>query len=140
MICSISEKSSFCSYFINFIIFWKVTQYLFQKETKKKKKKGNKRKHWWVQIVRIFINISYFISIRKFEVDFVLLAGYLKLIPVELIRAYPRSILNIHPSLLPAFGGRGYYGMKVHKAVIASGARYLAVFDVYVSEPILFPD
>lgn len=91
-------------------------------------------------MVQIFINISYFIPIRKFEVDFVLLAGYLKLIPVELIRAYPRSILNIHPSLLPAFGGKGYYGMKVHKAVIASGARYLVAFDVYVSEPILFPD
>lgn len=58
--------------------------------------------------------------------DFILLAGYLKLIPVELIRAYPKSILNIHPSLLPAFGGKGYYGMKVHKAVIASGARYVA--------------
>ena len=106
----------------------------------KRKKKRKKRKHWWFQIVQIFINISYFIPIRKFEVDFVLLAGYLKLIPVELIRAYPRSILNIHPSLLPAFGGKGYYGMKVHKAVIASGARYLAAFDVYVSEPILFPD
>lgn len=63
--------------------------------------------------------------IRTFEVDFVLLAGYLKLIPVELVRAFPKSILNIHPALLPAFGGKGYYGMKVHKAVIASGARYL---------------
>jgi phosphoribosylglycinamide formyltransferase len=57
-------------------------------------------------------------------VDFVLLAGYLKLIPAELVREFPRSILNIHPSLLPAFGGKGYYGLKVHKAVIASGARY----------------
>ncbi|KAI4295986.1 hypothetical protein L6164_035979 [Bauhinia variegata] len=62
--------------------------------------------------------------LRGFEVDFVLLAGYLKLIPVEMIRAYERSIINIHPSLLPAFGGKGYYGRKVHKAVIASGARY----------------
>ncbi|XP_073128993.1 phosphoribosylglycinamide formyltransferase, chloroplastic-like, partial [Henckelia pumila] len=59
-----------------------------------------------------------------YKVDFVLLAGYLKLIPTELIRAFPNSILNIHPSLLPAFGGKGYYGIKVHKAVIASGARY----------------
>ena len=59
-----------------------------------------------------------------YEIDFILLAGYLKLIPSELIRAYPNSILNIHPSLLPAFGGKGYYGAKVHKAVIASGARY----------------
>ena len=91
-------------------------------------------------MVQKFLNISCFILIRRFEVDFVLLAGFLKLIPVELIRAYSRSIVNIHPSLLPAFGGKGYYGMKVHKAVIASGARYLAAFDVYVSEPILFPD
>ncbi|XVF26153.1 hypothetical protein REPUB_Repub13aG0274700 [Reevesia pubescens] len=67
--------------------------------------------------------------LRGFEVDFILLAGYLKLIPVELIRAYPRSIFNIHPSLLPAFGGKGYYGMKVHKAVIASGASFVVLFD-----------
>jgi phosphoribosylglycinamide formyltransferase len=57
-------------------------------------------------------------------VDFVLLVGYLELIPAELVQEFPRSILNIHPSLLPAFGGKGYYGLKVHKAVIASGARY----------------
>lgn len=55
--------------------------------------------------------------------DFILLAGYLKLIPVELVRHYPKRILNIHPSLLPAFGGKSYYGLRVHKAVIASGAR-----------------
>jgi len=46
---------------------------------------------------------------------------------VELIRAYERSIFNIHPSLLPAFGGKGFYGMKVHKAVIASGARFTSL-------------
>ncbi|KAG9147416.1 hypothetical protein Leryth_019665, partial [Lithospermum erythrorhizon] len=63
-------------------------------------------------------------SLRSFEVDYVLLAGYLKLIPVELIQEYPRNVFNIHPSLLPAFGGKGFYGMKVHRAVIASGARY----------------
>ncbi|CAN1255146.1 Phosphoribosylglycinamide formyltransferase, chloroplastic [Linum perenne] len=72
--------------------------------------------------------------IRRFEVDFVILAGFLKLIPVELIRAYPRAILNIHPSLLPAFGGKGFYGMKVHKAVIASGARYSGPTIHYVDE------
>ncbi|XP_059307158.1 phosphoribosylglycinamide formyltransferase, chloroplastic [Lycium ferocissimum] len=63
-------------------------------------------------------------SLRAHNIDFILLAGYLKLIPTELVRAFPRSIFNIHPSLLPAFGGKGYYGLKVHKAVIASGARY----------------
>lgn len=61
---------------------------------------------------------------RKFEVDFILLAGFLKLIPVELVQEYPKSIVNIHPSLLPAFGGKGFYGSKVHKAVIESGARH----------------
>ncbi|CAK7343808.1 unnamed protein product [Dovyalis caffra] len=73
-------------------------------------------------------------ALRSLEVDFVLLAGYLKLIPAELIRAYPQSILNIHPSLLPAFGGKGYYGMKVHKAVIASGARYSGPTIHFVDE------
>ncbi|KAF8041973.1 hypothetical protein BT93_A0542 [Corymbia citriodora subsp. variegata] len=73
-------------------------------------------------------------ALRRYEVDFILLAGYLKLIPMELIRAYPKSILNIHPSLLPAFGGKGYFGMKVHKAVIASGARYSGPTIHFVDE------
>jgi len=70
---------------------------------------------------------------RRFGVDFILLARYLKLIPVELIWAYRRSIFNIHPSLLPAFGGKGYYGMKVHKAVIASGARCISLKIIMLS-------
>lgn len=74
------------------------------------------------------------IGLRSYKVDFVLLAGYLKLIPAELIKAYSKAILNIHPSLLPAFGGKGYYGMKVHKAVIASGARYSGPTIHYVDE------
>ncbi|KAF5735671.1 phosphoribosylglycinamide formyltransferase chloroplastic [Tripterygium wilfordii] len=73
-------------------------------------------------------------ALRGFEVDFILLAGYVKLIPLELIRAYPRSILNIHPALLPAFGGKGYYGMKVHEAVVASGARYSGPTIHFVDE------
>ncbi|CAI0378094.1 unnamed protein product [Linum tenue] len=73
-------------------------------------------------------------ALRNSEVEFVLLAGFLKLIPAELIRAYPRAMLNIHPSLLPAFGGKGYYGMKVHKAVISSGARYSGPTIHFVDE------
>ncbi|KAL3498573.1 hypothetical protein ACH5RR_041305 [Cinchona calisaya] len=73
-------------------------------------------------------------ALRSYKVDFILLAGFLKLIPAKLIQAYPRSILNIHPSLLPAFGGKGYYGMTVHKAVIASGARYSGPMIHYVDE------
>ncbi|OQU81602.1 phosphoribosylglycinamide formyltransferase, chloroplastic [Sorghum bicolor] len=73
-------------------------------------------------------------TLRGYSVDFVLLAGYLKLIPAELVQEYPKSILNIHPSLLPAFGGKGFYGSKVHKAVIASGARYSGPTVHFVDE------
>ncbi|KAF6156975.1 hypothetical protein GIB67_039736 [Kingdonia uniflora] len=53
---------------------------------------------------------------------------------VTSLRTYHKAILNIHPSLLPAFGGKGYYGMKVHKAVIASGARYSGPTVHFVDE------
>lgn len=62
-------------------------------------------------------------ALREHGVDMVFLAGYLKLLPPRLVAAYPRRILNIHPALLPAFGGKGMYGMNVHRAVIESGAR-----------------
>jgi phosphoribosylglycinamide formyltransferase len=56
-------------------------------------------------------------------IDFVILAGYLKLVPASTVTAFSRRMLNIHPGLLPAFGGKGMFGGKVHKAVIASGCR-----------------
>jgi folate-dependent phosphoribosylglycinamide formyltransferase PurN len=55
--------------------------------------------------------------------DLVVLAGYLKLVPAGVIEQYRGRIVNIHPALLPAFGGRGMYGRRVHQAVLASGAR-----------------
>jgi phosphoribosylglycinamide formyltransferase-1 len=57
------------------------------------------------------------------EADLLVLAGFLKLIPEAVVRAYRGRILNIHPALLPAFGGPGMYGRRVHEAVLASGAR-----------------
>jgi len=60
--------------------------------------------------------------LRKFRIDLVVLAGYLKRIQPKVIREYAGRILNIHPALLPAFGGEGMYGARVHEAVIASGA------------------
>lgn len=56
-------------------------------------------------------------------VDVVLLAGFLKLVPAPLCERFERAMLNIHPALLPAFGGKGFYGERVHAAVVASGAR-----------------
>ena len=58
------------------------------------------------------------------DVNFITLAGYLKKIPASVIQAYQNRILNIHPALLPAFGGPGMYGKHVHRAVIEYGARW----------------
>ncbi len=60
--------------------------------------------------------------LRQFRVDLVVLAGYLKRIPPTVIREYAGRMINIHPALLPAFGGEGMYGARVHEAVIESGA------------------
>ncbi|MFQ5550792.1 MAG: phosphoribosylglycinamide formyltransferase [Gemmatimonadales bacterium] len=60
-------------------------------------------------------------SLAKFELDLVVLAGYLKLVPADVVAAFNRGMINIHPALLPAFGGKGMYGIKVHEAVLASG-------------------
>jgi phosphoribosylglycinamide formyltransferase 1 len=60
--------------------------------------------------------------LRRFRIDLVVLAGYLKRIPSSVVREYVGRIINIHPALLPAFGGEGMYGARVHEAVIAAGA------------------
>ncbi|MDX5477506.1 MAG: phosphoribosylglycinamide formyltransferase, partial [Cyclobacteriaceae bacterium] len=59
--------------------------------------------------------------LQDLEVDFVVLAGFLQKIPANMIHAYPDQIVNIHPALLPKYGGKGMYGMKVHQAVKDSG-------------------
>lgn len=55
------------------------------------------------------------------DVDLVVLAGFLSVIPPELVERFPKKMINLHPSLLPKFGGMGMYGMKVHQAVLAAG-------------------
>ena len=59
----------------------------------------------------------------EYHIRYIVLAGFLWLIPDTLINRYPRRIVNIHPALLPAYGGKGMYGMNVHRAVIANGER-----------------
>ena len=54
-------------------------------------------------------------------VDYLVLAGFLRLVPINIIEAFPGRIVNIHPALLPAYGGRGMYGARVHEAVVAAG-------------------
>ena len=62
-------------------------------------------------------------ALQQHRVDLVVLAGYLKLVPAAVIAEYRDRIINIHPALLPHFGGKGMYGRRVHEAVLASGAR-----------------
>lgn len=62
-------------------------------------------------------------TLKKLGVSFVVLAGYLKLIPNNLIENFKNKIINIHPALLPSFGGKGMYGMNVHRAVFDSSSK-----------------
>ncbi len=66
--------------------------------------------------------------------DIIVLAGYLKLIPREWIEAFPNKIINIHPALLPNYGGKGMYGMNVHKAVVNNGESKSGITIHYVTE------
>ncbi len=59
--------------------------------------------------------------LKEFDIDFIVLAGYLQKIGDDLIESFPNRIVNIHPALLPKFGGKGMYGMHVHRAVKAAG-------------------
>jgi formyltetrahydrofolate-dependent phosphoribosylglycinamide formyltransferase len=62
-------------------------------------------------------------ALEAHDVDFVLLAGYLRLVPGAVVQRYKDRMVNIHPALLPSFGGKGMYGLHVHRAVIESGVR-----------------
>ena len=77
---------------------------------------------------------SYTDVLNKYEIDFIVLAGYLKKLPKELTTAFTKKIVNIHPALLPAYGGAGMYGRYVHEAVIASGELQSGITIHYVDE------
>lgn len=72
--------------------------------------------------------------LKQHKIDFIVLAGYLKKIPAEVIAAYENKIVNIHPALLPAYGGHGMYGMNVHKAVSANKELISGITIHYVNE------
>lgn len=72
--------------------------------------------------------------LRNFNPDFIILAGFLWLIPEHLIKCYPNRIINIHPALLPGYGGKGMFGMAVHEAVIASGDTESGISIHFVDE------
>ncbi len=73
-------------------------------------------------------------ELERREVEWIVLAGFLKILSPEFIRHFPRHILNIHPSLIPAFSGPGFYGRRVHEAVYRAGVKWSGATVHFVSD------
>ena len=72
--------------------------------------------------------------LQEIGIDFIVLAGFMWLVPANLIKAFPNRMVNIHPALLPAYGGKGMYGMYVHQAVVEAGEKTTGITIHYVNE------
>ena len=72
--------------------------------------------------------------LREYRIDFVVLAGFMCLVSEPLLRAFPNRIVNIHPALLPKFGGKGMFGHHVHEAVVATGEKESGITIHYINE------
>ena len=83
---------------------------------------------------KFFRGNAYTDELKEAGIDFIILAGFLWKIPAALIRAYPGKIINIHPALLPAYGGKGMYGHHVHQAVIDHQEKESGITIHYVDE------
>lgn len=80
-----------------------------------------------------FLESGYVCSVlQEYHADLVVLAGFLLRIPDDMLAAYPQRIVNIHPSLLPKYGGKGMYGDKVHQAVVAAGEKESGITIHYI--------
>lgn len=73
-------------------------------------------------------------KLRGLDIGLVVLAGFLHILTEEMVEAYPNAILNVHPSLIPAFCGAGYYGLRVHEAVLSYGVKLTGATVHFVSE------
>ncbi len=84
----------------------------------------------------LYNQLTYFLNINRVDyiVDYIILAGWLKIIPESFIKKFADRIINIHPSLIPAFCGAGYYGLKVHKAALEYGAKVSGCTVHFVNE------
>ena len=72
--------------------------------------------------------------LHEYHIDFIVLAGFLVRVPERLLHAYPDKIINIHPALLPKYGGKGMYGDRVHEAVVAAGEKESGITIHYINE------
>jgi len=83
---------------------------------------------------QFFRGDAYVDELRERKIDFLVLAGFLWKVPAALVKAYKGRIVNIHPALLPKYGGKGMYGQHVHEAVIAAKERETGITIHYVDE------
>ena len=81
-----------------------------------------------------FYNTNKVVDELKEKVDFIVLAGFMWMVPENLIKAFRGKMVNIHPALLPAYGGKGMYGMNVHKAVVANREKKSGITIHFVNE------
>lgn len=83
---------------------------------------------------RVAFNEDFLKQLDSYQVDLVVLAGFLVVIPQEMIAKYRNRIINIHPSLIPSFCGTGYYGLKVHEGVLSRGVKVTGATCHFVDE------
>jgi phosphoribosylglycinamide formyltransferase-1 len=83
---------------------------------------------------KFFRGNAYLDELKEEKIDWIILAGFLWKIPEAMIRAYPERIINLHPALLPKYGGKGMHGMRVHEAVISAGEKESGISVHYVNE------
>ena len=81
-----------------------------------------------------FNSMEFTQEMADLKLDLIVLAGFLWKIPASLIQAYPKKIVNIHPALLPKYGGKGFYGEHVHEAVVAAKEAFSGITIHYVNE------
>jgi phosphoribosylglycinamide formyltransferase-1 len=81
-----------------------------------------------------FLKEDTILNLLKKEADYIILAGFLWKIPAKIIEVFPKKIINIHPALLPKYGGKGMYGMNVHRAVKANSEKETGITIHYVNE------
>ena len=83
---------------------------------------------------RAEFNEAFLAKLNSCKVDLIVLAGFLVVLPEQMIQSYPNRIINIHPSLIPSFCGTGYYGLKVHEAALARGVKITGATVHFVDE------
>lgn len=89
---------------------------------------------WVIKRSEFYDSDSISKELEKAKIDLLVLAGFLWLIPSHLVKHFPRKIINIHPALLPKYGGKGMYGMHVHRAVKEAGEKESGISIHFVNE------